>query len=220
MADEHPEDRRAARLAAMRAQRGTEERQRQIADLEARRAAEPKPVQRARTTTTSYGARGSGRSSSTPRPRGGSGKTAGTSFFGHPWSEWHRMVDVGHDLLVEHATAGVTTTEGELWKHIGAELDLTLGDPRLPVPFLLRDITNRQFEETGLVLTALVVGDQETPTPGFFRLAAQVGTLQPAQAPPESTDDTWTMTDQQAAFWRQQVEALFALHGEGGAAPE
>ncbi len=214
MADEHPEDRRAARLAAIRAQRGSEERERQIADLEARRAAEPEPVQRARTTTTSYGG-GSGRSSSPPRPKGGSGKTAGTSFFGHPWSEWHQMVDAGHDHLVEHAGAGLLTTEAELWKHIGAELGLTLGDPKLPMPFLLRDITNRQLDDTGLVLTAVVVGDDETPSPGFFRLAAQVGTLQPAQAPAESTDDTWTMTDQQAAFWRQQVGALFALHAEG-----
>ena len=206
MAVEDPEDRRAARLAAIRAQRGTDERARQIADLESRRRIDPPPPSgtvRTRRTT------------SAPRPRRTSGQTAGTSFFGHPWAEWHQMVDTGTDHLVEHAEAAATTTEGELWSHIGEVLGLRLEDPRLPMPFLLRDITTRQVDDTGLLLTALVVRDDGTPGPAFFRLAAQLDKLPAAQAPREADDTTWTMNDQQEAFWRQQVESLIAWHGEG-----
>ena len=214
MADEHPEDRRAARLAAIRAQRGTEERERQIADLEARRRIDPPPRDGTVRTTRTVSSGPSTRSSA-PRPRRSSGQTAGTSFFGHPWAEWHQMVDTGLDHLVEHAEAGATTTEGELWSHVGTELGLTLGDPRLPMPFLLRDITNRQFDDTGLVATALVVTETGTPSPGFFRLAAQLDKLPPVQAPRESDDATWTMTDQQESFWRDQLQALFTWHAAG-----
>jgi hypothetical protein len=212
MAPEDPEDRRARRLAEIRAQRGTDARAREIADLEARRAAEPEPVRVTRATSSSGG---SSRSSSPSRPRRpSSGKTAGTSFFGHPWSEWHQMVDVGLDHLVELASERSTTTEEALWKHVGAELGLTLGDPRLPMPFLLRDITNRQLDDTGLLVTALALTDDGTPAPGFFRLAAQIGKLPSAQAPRESSDGTWTMSERQEAFWRSQVDALYALHAE------
>jgi hypothetical protein len=208
---EDPEARRARRLAEIRAQRGTEDRARQIADLEARKAYEPEPVARTRATTSS-GSSGSTRSSSS-RPKRSSGKTAGTSFFGHPWSEWHQMVDTGVDHLAEHAEAQSTTTPDALWKHIGAEMALTLGDPRLPMPFLLRDITNRQLDDTGLLLSALVVTDDGTPEPAFFRLAAQLDKLPAAQAPRESDDATWTMTERQEAFWRQQVERLYETYG-------
>jgi hypothetical protein len=83
------------------------------------------------------------------------------------------------------------------------------------MPFLLRDLTNRQLEDTGLVLAAIAVTDDGTPGPGFFRLAAQVGKLPAAQAPRESGDATWTMTDQQRAFWESQRDRLFSLHAEG-----
>jgi hypothetical protein len=125
------------------------------------------------------------------------------------------MVDVAHDHLVEQAAERSTTTEEALWKHVGAELGLDLGDPRLPMPFLLRDLTNRQLDDSGLVLAAIVVTDDGTPGPGFFRLAAQAGKLPAAQAPREGQDDTWAMNDQQRSFWESQVASLFALHAEG-----
>jgi len=206
MAAEHPEDRRAARLAAIRAQRGSAEREAQIADLASRRRIEPTPKS---------GAVRIRRSTSAPRSRKTSGTTAGQAFFGHPWAEWHQMVDTGVAHLVEHAEAGATTTEADLWAHIGATLELTLEDPRLPMPFLLRDITNRQLEDTGLVLTALVTRADGTPSPGFFRFAAQVGKLPAVQAPAESQDDSWTMTERQESFWRDQLQGLFAWYGEG-----
>jgi hypothetical protein len=124
------------------------------------------------------------------------------------------MVDTGVDHLAEQAEAQSTTTPDALWKHIGAELGLTLGDPRLPMPFLLRDITNRQFDDTGLLLSALVVTDDGTPEPAFFRLAAQLDRLPPAQAPRESDDATWTMSERQETFWRQQVDQLYAWHSD------
>jgi len=205
MAAEHPEDRRAARLAAIRAQRGSAEREQQISDLETRRKIDPPPKSGAVRTR---------RTTSAPRNRRTSGTTAGQAFFGHPWAEWHQMVDAGVAHLVEHAEAGATTTETELWQHIGTTLGLSLEDPRLPMPFLLRDITNRQLEDTGLLLTALVTRDDGSPSPAFFRLAAQVGRLPSVQAPAESQDATWTMTDRQEAFWRDQLQGLFAWYGD------
>jgi hypothetical protein len=124
------------------------------------------------------------------------------------------MVDEAHDHLVEHASERSTTTEEALWKHVGAELGLDLGDPRLPMPFLLRDLTNRQLEDTGLVLAAIAVTDDGTPGPGFFRLAAQAGRLPSAQAPREGADATWSLSDPQRAFWEDQRDRLFALHSE------
>ncbi len=76
MSYEQPEDRRARRLAAVRAERGSEERARQIAELEAEKA---KPKVRARSATPSV--RKSPESSST--------------FFGYPWAEWFEMRDAG-----------------------------------------------------------------------------------------------------------------------------
>src|SRR5690349_6682767 len=142
------EERRARRLAEIRAQRGTDERARQIADLEANRRIQPPPrdhTVRVRRTT------------SAPKPKATSGKTAGTSFFGHPWAEWHQMVDVGRTYLIGRAEAGTTTTTDDLWTVVGDTLGLRLGDPTLPMPFLLRDITNREKDDSDLVLAALVV---------------------------------------------------------------
>jgi hypothetical protein len=64
------------------------------------------------------------------------------------------MVDVGQTYLVGRAEAGTTTTVDALWQVVGDTLGLTLGDPTLPMPFLLRDISKR--DDSGLVLAALV----------------------------------------------------------------
>jgi hypothetical protein len=175
------EERRARRLAEIRAQRGTEERTRQIADLEANRRIEPAPrdhTVRVRRTT------------SAPKPKA-SGKTAGTSFFGHPWAEWHQMVDTGRDHLVEQAEAQSTTTADELWSHIGAALGLPLGDPTLPMPFLLRDITNREKDDSGLVLAALVVDEFGAALPWFKE------------------------QDPRPPSWERHVEALYTFYAAG-----
>ena len=170
------EERRARRLAEIRAQRGTDERARQIADLEANRRIEPPPrdhTVRVRRTT------------SAPKPKT-SGTTAGTSFFGHPWAEWHQMVDTGKNHLIEAAEARTTTTADELWSHIGTTLDLELGDPTLPMPFLLRDISNREKDDSGLVLAALVVDD-----------------------------DAFTDLDPRPPSRERHLESLYAFYGEG-----
>jgi hypothetical protein len=174
------EERRARRLAEIRAQRGTQERARQIEDLEAHRRIEPPP--RDRTVRVR-------RTTSAPKPRT-SGKTAGTSFFGHPWAEWHQMVDVGRTFLIGKAEAGTTTTAEDLWQVVGDTLGLTLGDPTLPMPFLLRDITNREKDDSGLVLAALVVDDDGAPLPAF--------------------DDQHPRPSK----WSAHVESLYAYYGE------
>ena len=100
MSYEQPEDRRARRLAEVRAQRGTEQRERQIADLEAAKA-KPKP-----------------RTRSAPVPRK-SPETSAT-FFGYPWPAWFEMRDAGRACLAECAAEGQVITYGELWTAISA----------------------------------------------------------------------------------------------------
>ena len=170
------EERRARRLAEIRAQRGTDERSRQIADLEANRRIEPPP--RDRTVRVR-------RTTSAPKPKT-SGKTAGTSFFGHPWAEWHQMVDTGRLFLIEQAEATSTTTADELWTHIGAATGVRLGDPTLPMPFLLRDITNREKDDSGLVLAALV-----------------------------ADSDAFDGFDPHPSSRERHLESLYAFYGEG-----
>ena len=205
MAPTDPETRRAERLAAIRAQRGTQDREREIAELASRRRIDPPPPSGAVRTR---------RTTSAPRPRRTAGQTAATGFFGHPWPEWHAMVDTARDLLIEHAEAGATLTEGELWRHVGDTLDLRLEDPTLPMPFLLRDVTNRDVELSGVLLSALAVTDEGVPAPAFFRLAAQHGKLPTAQAPRESADPGWSISERQEEFWRRHLAAVFAWYQE------
>ena len=188
MSYEHPEDRRARRLAEVRAQRGTEERQRQIADLEAERA-KPKPRKRA-----------------APAPRK-SPETSAT-FFGYPWAEWFEMRDAGRAHLNECAAERTLTTYGRLWEAIGERVGRPLGSPHLPLPRLLQDIADVALKDGDPNPTALAVqaeGDQE-PGAGFFRAAVALHELPPAQDPPKGED--WTMTDAQRAYWTEQVQRL------------
>ena len=121
MSYEQPEDRRARRLAAVRAERGSEERARQIAELEAEKA---KPKVRARSATPSV--RKSPESSST--------------FFGYPWAEWFEMRDAGRARLNTCAAERQLIAYGDLWAAIAETVGRELGSQHLALPRLLRDI--------------------------------------------------------------------------------
>ncbi len=190
MTYEQPEDRRAQRLAAIRAERGTEERERQIAELEAAKA-KPKP----RT-----------RSATAPRK---SPETSPT-FFGYPWSEWFEMRDAGRACLADRAADGGLITSGELWASIEARVGRDLGSPHLPLPRLLKDIAEVTIKDGDPNPTALVVqreGDEE-PGAGFFRDAVALHELPAVEDPPKGEE--WVMSEAQRAYWQKQVSDLHA----------
>jgi hypothetical protein len=194
MSYEQPEDRRARRLAAVRAERGSEERARQIAELEAEKA---KPKARARSATPSV--RKSPETSST--------------FFGYSRAEWFEMRDAGRKVLADRAAEQRLITYGELWSAIAAAVGHELKSPHLAIPRLLQDIAEVSIKDGEPNPSALAVqadGDQE-PGAGFFRAAVALHQL-PAVEEPAKGDD-FAMTDAQRAYWRSQVDALYAYFG-------
>lgn len=195
MSYEQPEDRRARRLAEVRAQRGSEERARQIAELEAEKA---KPKARS--------------SSATPSVRK-SPETSAT-FFGYPWAEWFEMRDAGRRVLADCAAEQRLITYGELWVAIAAAVGRELKSPHLAIPRLLQDIAEVSIKDGDPNPSALAVqgdGDQE-PGAGFFRAAVALHQL-PAVEEPGSGED-FAMSDAQRAYWRAQVDGLYAHFAE------
>ena len=187
--DEQARDRR---LAAIRAQRGTPERETQIQALELARATAAKS--KARATSTS------GRK--TPENS--------SEMFGHPWTEWFQMRDAGFDHIERCARKRSLTTYAELWSAIATQLGKDLGSHWRQLPNLLGYISEWAYEKYKLIPTALVI-DQEGdahPGPGFFRLAAMLGALPENDSPP--TGEEWTgMTDSQREFWEASRDAVF-----------
>ncbi|MET1049512.1 MAG: hypothetical protein ABWZ55_07765 [Acidimicrobiales bacterium] len=191
MSHEQPEDRRARRLAAVRAERGSEERARQIAELEAEKA---KAKVRARSATPSV--RRSPESSST--------------FFGYPWAEWFEMRDAGRARLNRCAAERQLIAYGVLWAAIAETVGRELGSQHLALPRLLRDIGDvaiKDGEPNPMALAVQSAGDQE-PGAGFFRTAVALHELPAVDEPAKGED--WTMTDAQRTYWRTQVDALYA----------
>ena len=191
MSYEQPEDRRARRLAAVRAERGSEERARQIAELEAEKA---KPKVRARSATPSV--RKSPESSST--------------FFGYPWAEWFEMRDAGRARLNTCAAERQLIAYGDLWAAIAETVGRELGSQHLALPRLLRDIGDvaiKDGEPNPMALAVQSTGDQE-PGAGFFRTAVALHELPAVDEPAKGED--WTMTDAQRTHWRTKVDALYA----------
>ena len=194
MTFDHPEDRREKRLAEIRARRGTPERLAKIAELEhlqpRRKTPEPSPGQRKNPQNS-------------------------TSFFGHSWPEWFEMRDAAFSFLCVCAGERRLSSYHELWTTVGTALGKDLGNHWRQLPHLLGYVSERSLEEVGVLATALVIYDPDdassSPGPGFFSLAVSLGLLDAADGPQDA--DTWTMTNRQRTFWRQQVQGMFDRFG-------
>jgi hypothetical protein len=130
-------------------------------------------------------------------------------YFGHPWPEWFAMCDAGAAYIRERALNGELVTYGELWEATERQMDKPIGNPWRQVPKFLMHISDREYERTGALLSALVVedGPDGHPSEGFFRLAAARGFLAPEDAPIEG--EPWTeMTPAQQRCWESQLESL------------
>ena len=192
MSTEHPDVRRQRRIDEIRAGRGTPEREEQI------RAIAERKDQEARRRKQSSGTR-SGRRTPDNSP----------DIFGHPWPKWFQMRDVALDYLRTCAAERRLTTYHELWAAIEASVGEDLGNSWRQLPNLLGYVSEQGYPDLGWIPTALVVAhdNDDEPGPGFFRIAAQLGILDEADAPP--TGQAWEMTERQRAFWQEQIEGMF-----------
>lgn len=192
MAERKYDDEARDRLAAIRARRGTPERQAHIEALQASKAQSTKKL----TSATS------GRK--TPENS--------ADFFGHPWPLWHSMVNEGYEHIINRARQRRTTTYKELWAAITAAVQQDLGNPYWQIGPLLGSISEYAYDKDGVMPTALVMyegADETNAGPGFFRLAASMGLLPDGVAPPPG--EPWKqMTDAQRRFWEEQRDLVFA----------
>ena len=119
------------------------------------------------------------------------------------------MRDAARRHLERCAAEGHLTTYGELWDAISADLGRDLGNHWRQLPNLLGYVSVAAYEDLELIPTALVVAPDlgDEPGPGFFRIAAELGAIPDAEAPPEG--EAWTMSPSQRAFWETQVEGLY-----------
>lgn len=132
------------------------------------------------------------------------------TYFGHTWSEWFALRDIGFGFLVERARGRRTATYNEIWTAVGTGAGRDIGKAWRKVPQLLRHISDKSLDNTGLILTALVITDGRDghPSEGFFRLSVRVGFLDESDEPEKGVP--WNgMTQRQRDFWMNQVEAIF-----------
>lgn len=119
------------------------------------------------------------------------------------------MCDVGDQLIRESAQRREFITYGELWQGIQSGVEWDIGQAWRKIPNLLGHIADRANVADGLILTALVVDDEDRhPSEGFFRLAVSLDLFSSEDAP-ESGQASHQLTDVQRSFWELQADALF-----------
>ncbi|MEO6989230.1 MAG: hypothetical protein ABI239_11345 [Aquihabitans sp.] len=206
---EHPEERRARRLAEAKALRGTPEREAQVAEMRARQAAEEAAaVPPARTPRASTSSGGATRARSTAT-RASKVSTAPPGVFGHPRDEWATMVDTALVLISGAAAEGQLMTPAVLWSELAEGTGKDLGDARFKMPRLLADVAAKVAEDVGILSTAIVVTSEEVgPGRPFFTVAKDLDLIPEGAFIPISDGD-WRMPKELREFWRDQVDATF-----------
>jgi hypothetical protein len=134
-----------------------------------------------------------------------------TSYFGHSWPVWFEMRDAGIAHIRSCAQHRQTTTYGAVWAAVEGRLGQNLGNSWRQLPNLLGHISEHVYDESGVLLTALVIYEEgdDSRGDGFFRLAASVGAIRQEHSPPVGVP--WLgMTSDQRDFWEAQVAAVFA----------
>lgn len=125
------------------------------------------------------------------------------SGYGRSDHEWDLLVDCGLQFLVEQARLGRVTTYTELNTVLArrtglAAFDFGRADERAAMGHLLGMIVERDYPDTGLMVSALVhyLGENDAG-PGFYELARSLGVL------PQGASKTAKLD-----FWVGQVTAL------------
>ena len=132
-----------------------------------------------------------------------------TEMFGHSWPFWFQMRDTSLEIIGSFARRRSYVTYGQLWDTLIARLGNEVGDSWRQLPILLGHVCDEYHEKVGALPTAIVISQGEThPEAGFFRMAASHGYLNEADAPPAG--EVWNqMTENQKAFWKAQVQAVY-----------
>jgi len=132
------------------------------------------------------------------------------TYFNHPWSEWNEMRDFGLTFLEEIAASRSTVSYVRFWSAVRKGVDRDIGSPWRQIPLLLRHIGEQSFDNSGLLVTALVVTEDRYPSPseGFFRLAARLDLIGIEDSP--ETGVKWLgMTKPQRNFWLAEQARLY-----------
>jgi hypothetical protein len=137
------------------------------------------------------------------------------SYFNHPWSEWNEMRDIGLSYLESVAINKSTVTYEHFWNAVRLGIGRDIGKQFRQIPLLLRHVGEKSFDDSGLILTALVVTDEAMPSPseGFFRLASRLELL-PVSESPEKGIKWMGMTTAQRDFWLQHKAGLYELFSQ------
>lgn len=208
---EHPDARRARRLAEARALRHSPERLAEAAELLRRKAEREAAEEAARPASSPRSsAAGTRTRSTTPRaPRAPKAPTAPPGVFGHPVAEWTAMRDVALERIGVAAAEHRFLTPDELWAEVAAAIGKDLGDLRFKVPRLLADVAAKAAEELRFLPTAIVVPSERVgPGRPFFKVAKDLDLLPGSLFIPIS-DEGWVMSPDLRDHWRSQVDATF-----------
>jgi hypothetical protein len=138
------------------------------------------------------------------------------SYFNHPWPEWNEMRDLGLSYLREIAAKEKTVTYEGFWNAVRLGVGRDIGKPFRQIPLLLRHVGEKSFDDSGLVVTALVVTEATEPSPseGFFRLASRLELI-PEDESPETGVKWLGMTAAQRTFWLRHKESLYEHFSRG-----
>jgi len=130
--------------------------------------------------------------------------------FGHPWPFWFQMRDAAMEVITSAGRRRELIPYGDLWSELRNRLGSEVGEQWRQLLILLGYVSEYYHHEVGALPTAMVVSRDTPPKPeaGFFRLAAFEGYLPEADSPAEG-EEWCKITARQAAFWREQVEAVF-----------
>ena len=210
---EHPDERRARRLAEAKALRGTPEREAQVAEMLARKAAgEIAEAPPARTPRSSpQGGAAPRTRSTTPRVKA---SAPPSGVFGHPVDEWSAMVDAALSVIGGAAAEQRLLAPQDLWAELGSVVDKDLGDDRFKMPRLLADVASKAAESGRVLPTAIVVtSEQVGPGRVFFTVAKDLDRL-PADLVIPISDGNWSMPTELREFWRDQVDATFEHYAD------
>ncbi len=125
--------------------------------------------------------------------------------YGRLETEWHELVQEAVDFLSAQAGLARMTTYTGLYTVLAQRtgqppFDFSQDSGRAAVGALLGSVVDRTLSDSGAMLSSIVIYlNANDAGPGFYKLAAQLGLLEPRAS-----------TVQNEAFWTSQVKQVHA----------
>lgn len=133
---------------------------------------------------------------------------------GRSWEEWQALVDAAFDHLKRKArlkrTSNYTDVNRAISESTGqSEFDFTNPEGRNAMGDLLGEVVERSLEDSGVMLSALVMYlNENRPGAGFYNLAQSKGLLDKEATP-----------DEKEAFWIDQCNKAYEAYDRGARHP-